>query len=496
LKKKKIIIIGAGVGGLATAIRLLSKGHDVTIYEKNSTIGGRVNVLQKQGFSFDLTASILLLPEEFKEVFRWANKNYKNYVTFKQVDPLYRIHHHEDAPLNLYSDITKCSQSLDSFSAADAKGYLRFLNDTYQKYTIANNHFLQKSYAHASEFFNFYSLINGLKLKPLSTSYSFISKYIRNKKLRDLLSFQSLLLGISPFEGPNIYTILPCVSQLYGLWYLEGGMYSYIKALEKLVNELGGIILLNSSVSEILLSNQTVIGIRTESTIEKADIVISNADFPYSIQHLIKDENARGKYTDEKLNKMKYSCSTFILYLGLNKKYPELGVHNLFMGDHFKESVEEAFTGYLPNDPVLYMYCPSCIDESVAPANMESLSITVRVPNLSFHRIKWDHKTIDTLRSQILNQISKIKGLGDIKEHIVFEDYLTPLDLFKRFNAYHGTAFGLSPTLTQSLYFRPSIKSPNVKNLYFVGSSVHPGAGISLVLLSSRLVAEEILKNI
>jgi phytoene desaturase len=273
-------------------------------------------------------------------------------------------------------------------------------------------------------------------------------------------------------------------------------MYSYIKALEKLVYELGGRIMINNPVSEILISHTRAAGVKLESAVEKADIVVCTSDFPYSMKQLIKDKKAKGKYTDERLDKMDYSCSTFILYLGLKKKYPQLVLHNLYMGNHFKECIEQAFTGYLPQDPTLYIYCPSSIDESMAPTDMECLSITVRVPNLSFGKIKWDEDRVRSLRYSILNQLSRIKGLEDIEENIVFEEYLTPLDLSSRFNSYHGTAFGLSPTLIQSNYFRPKIKSPRVDNLYFVGNSVHPGNGISLVLLSSRIAAEEILKNI
>jgi len=493
--KKKVIIIGAGVGGLATAVRLLSRGYDVTIYEKEGNAGGRVNILNRQGFSFDLTASILLLPKEFQEVFQWADRDYRDYVKFKRVDPLYRVHDNGGGTFDLHSDLTDCIDALESLSIDDARGYLNFLADSYQKYQIANRRFLQKSYSHVGDFINTKVLINGLKLRTLSTSYDFISKYIKNKKLRELLCFQAFLIGISPYEGPNIYTILPCVSQLYGLWYIEGGMYSYVKALEKLIHELGGRVILNTPVTEILISHNNAVGVKTESETEKSDIVVCSADFPYAMKELIKDKKAKDRYSGEKLDKMDYSCSTFVLYLGLKKKYPRLTLHNLYMGSHFKKSIEQAFTGYLPQDPILYMYCPSSMDESMAPPDMECLSITVRVPNLSFGKIKWNEDRIKTMRDTILNQLSRIKGLEDIGENIVFEEYLTPLDLSTRFNSYHGTAFGLSPTLIQSNYFRPKIKSPRVDNLYFVGNSVHPGNGISLVLLSSRLAAEEILKN-
>jgi len=219
------------------------------------------------------------------------------------------------------------------------------------------------------------------------------------------------------------------------------------------------------------------------------------ADFPYAVKELIKDSHSKGKYTDEYLYNMKYTCSTFIMYLGLNKKYPNLSAHNIYIDKEFKKNIEDAFVGNIPDNPPMYIYCPSRIDKTMASNNKECLSIIVRVPNLLFDNVKWDKNTMDTLRLRILKNLKNIKGLEDIDEHIEYESYLTPEDLHNRFNSYGGTAFGISPTLSQTNYFRPHIKSDNVDNLYFVGSSVHPGSGVSIVLLSSELVTEEILKN-
>jgi phytoene desaturase len=207
------------------------------------------------------------------------------------------------------------------------------------------------------------------------------------------------------------------------------------------------------------------------------------------------DEKYKGKYTDEKLEKLKYSCSNFIMHLGLKKKYPELKVHNHYLGHNFRDNSEAAFEGKLPLEPPLYFYCPSAIDDSMAPYNKDCLSVLVRVPNLFFDEIQWNEDTITELRKRILSMLSKIKGLEDIEENIEYESHLTPEDLKSRFNSYGGTAYGLSPTLTQTIYFRPHIKSEDVENLYFVGSSIHPGPGASIVLIGSKLVAEEIIKN-
>jgi phytoene desaturase len=492
---EKVIIVGAGVGGLATAVRLLSRGYQVKIYEKEKTVGGKINIIEEQNFTFNLTASILMRPEEYKEVFSFANKNWEDYLKFIKIEPNYRVNYADGSFYDFSCDLVKLIHTLESISKEDSLGYLKFIGDSYEKYLIADKYFLNKTFDKVSDFFNPLTLMMALKSKTLSNTYNYISKYIKNEKLREFLCFQALYVGISPYNGPNIYTIVPTMSQLYGLYHLEGGMYSYIKALEKLIYELGGTIETETNIEEIVISNGIATGVRTSLKTEGSDIVICNADFPYAVTNLIKDKKDKGKYDDEKINKMKYSCSTFIMYLGLKKKYPQLQVHNLFLGENFKDNIEASFKGNLPEKPSLYIYCPSKIDETMAPKDKESINIMVRVPNLLFNEIHWDEKTIEELRKRIFRTLSSIDGLGDIEKNIMYENYLTPKNLKDSFNSYGGTAFGLSHTLTQTNYFRPHLKSKCVKNLYFVGSSVHPGTGVSIVLLSSKLVAKEILKG-
>ncbi|MGV8980832.1 phytoene desaturase family protein [Clostridium sp.] len=491
---KKVIIVGAGIGGLATAVRLLSRGYKVTIYEKQERIGGQINIIEADGFTFDLTASILMCPQEYKDLFSSVNRNWEDYVQFIRLDPNYRVNYADGSSYDFSSDLVKVIETLESISKGDSLGYLKFLGDSYEKYLIANKYFLNKSFIKTSDFFNPLTLGMALKSRTLSNTYSYISKYIKSEKLRELICFQTLYVGISPYDGPNIYTIIPTMAEIYGLWYLKGGMYSYIKALEKLICELGGIIETKTNIEEILICDGIATGIKTSFKTEKADIVICNADFPYALTELIKDKKYKGKYQEEKIPKMKYSCSTFIMYLGLKKKYPRLKIHNLFLGENFRSNIEAAFVGNLPEQPSLYIYCPSKIDEAMAPIGKECLNIMVRVPNLLFNEINWDAKTIASFRKLIFETLCGIDGLEDIEENILYENYLTPRDLKKKFNSYGGAAFGLSHTLTQTNYFRPHLKLPKVNNLYFVGSSVQPGTGISIVLISSKLVAEEIIK--
>ena len=492
---KKVIIIGAGIGGLSTAIRLLNNGYEVQIYEKDEIIGGRVNIIETDTFRFDLSASILMMPDLYKEIFSYVNKDYRDYLEFIQIDPIYRLFSFDRTVLDFNNNISSLTKNLEEISKEDSLGYFNFISDVYEKYLIANEYFLQRSQEDLKDFLNLETLTKALKIHTLSTSYDYISKFFKNEKLRQFLAFQTMYVGISPFNGPNIYTLIPVVSQLYGLWHLKGGMYSFINALAKVIDELGGSIMKGVTVEEILFLKGKAIGVKTSKGIIKGDIVICNADFPYAMKNLVKDEYYKDKYTDKKISEMKYSCSTFIIYLGLRKKYPQLAVHNIYLGESFKENIEAAFTGNLPRNPSLYIYCPSRIDRSMVKNEGDCLNIMLRVPNLFFKDIIWDKNTINLLTNTILKELKSIKGLEDIEENIQYINYLTPLDMECRFNAYGGTAFGLSPNLTQTNYLRPHFKSSKADNLFFVGSSLHPGAGISLVLNSSKLVTEEILNT-
>ncbi|MBU3180828.1 phytoene desaturase family protein [Clostridium psychrophilum] len=492
--KKKVIIVGAGVGGLATALRLLSNGYEVEIYEKEETIGGTVNFIQTEGFRFDLSASILMMPNSYKEIFSYVNKNYADYLEFIEIDPIYRLFSSDGTAIDFNTDMSSLTKTLEGISKEDSLGYFKFISDVYEKYLIANKYFLQKSQDTPKDSFNLKSIQEAFKVHTLSNAYEYISKYIKDEKLRNFLAFQCMYIGISPFNGPNIYTLIPVVSQLYGLWYIKGGMYSFINALSKLIYEFGGIIKTGVTVEEILFLKDKAIGVKTSQKTEKADLVVCNADFSYAMKNLVKDEYYKDKYNDKKLSEMKYSCSTFIIHLGLRKEYPKLAVHNIYLGKNFKENIESAFKGMLPNNPSLYIYCPSRIDKSMAKMKGDCLNIMLRVPNLFFKEVKWDKQTSKLLTNIILNELKNIKGLEDIEENIQYEDCFTPLDMESKFNTYGGTSFGLSPTLKQMNYFRPHFKSSKVNNLFFVGSSLHPGPGISLVLNSSTLVTEEILK--
>jgi phytoene desaturase len=493
---KKVVVIGAGIGGLCTAIRLKLKGYEVQIIEKESTAGGKMGLIEGSGFRFDLGPTIVMMPQIYREIFEEAGRNPDHYIPMEQLDPIYTLNFADGDRHVMSTDLTKLTKLLESISPEDTLGYFQYISDTYKRYLVAKDEFIEKSFRYKGDFYNPKSLIGVLKLKTFDSAYTSISKFVKNDKLRKSLAFQTLYIGISPYNGPSIYTIIPMIELLYGVWYIKGGMYTMAEGLEKLFIELGGKISYNSTVEEIVIKNKKAHGVLVDSKEVQADFIVCNADFPYAVKNLIKTKNNKGIYTDKKIDSMEYSCSCFMLYLGLNKKYDALSVHNIIFAQDFDKNIKDIFEDFkLPEDPSFYLYCPSSIDESVAPEGKEALYVLVPVPELSKKNINWNSEIVESYRNMIINKINKIKGLEDIEENIIFERHFTPKDFEEKFNAYNGSTFGLKPTLLQSNYFRPHNKFDYCEGLYFAGSSVHPGAGIPIVMTSAKLTAEEIIKD-
>lgn len=492
---KKAIIIGAGVAGLSSAIQLKLHGYEVEIYEKEALPGGRMYRFEEKGYIFDVGPTIVMMPDLYKEVFLMAGRNPDDYIPMTLLDPMYSIHFRDKDQLTISSDLTKLMKELERFGEHEAQGYLAYLADVYKRYGIAKSDFLDKSFRKPRDFFNVKSLKSAYQLKTLNSAYSSISRFVKEEKLRQALSFQTLYIGVSPFTGPSIYTIIPMIELLYGIHYIQGGMYSMALGMERLFRELGGAIHYNQPVSEIVIENQQVKGIKVNNQFVASEVVLSNVDFPYAMNHLIKKEKDKGKYTTKKIQKMRYSSSAFILYIGLDKKYENINVHNIYFAPDFKKNIHELFDYTVPQDPSIYLYMPSIIDKTVCDENKSLLYVLVPVPNQKKGNIVWDEAFKETYANHIIQMISDIQGFEDISEHIEVLKIMTPSDFESKFNLQYAATFGLQPSLMQSNYFRPQNRSRTVKGLYFAGSSNHPGAGVPIVLTSAKLAVREILTD-
>lgn len=493
--KNKVTIIGAGIGGLSLALRLQHLGFDVHIYEKEDTVGGKLNIINKDGFSFDLSATIFMLPQSFYDLFSFIDEDINKHLTISPLDTLYTLYQDFNKSYNFSSNLPNLIKTIESINKNDVDGLLSVLKDSYSSYNYLNKSFLTSPLIKEDEVFSIEKIKNLLSSKPTKNCYEFFKKYIKSETLINYLLFQCMYVGASPYTSNSVYSLIPAMSMLQGLYHIEGGFYKLITVLSDIFKSKGGNIHINSPVSKILFKENKAIGVLLEDGKRiDSSIVACNSDFSYTVENLIPKKLLPMKYKN--IEKLVYSPSTFIIYLGINKKLPFLNLHNLFFSKDFKTSLEEPFNGILSSSPNIYVYKPSFIDKTIVPnRDYECLNIMLRVPNLKDSSIDWNDKTfIKSYRDRIINILKEYPPFKNIEEHIVFEDYLTPLTYRDKFNSYVGSAFGISHISSQSLFKRPQCKINGIDFLYFVGASIHPGNGVSMVLNSSK-IATDIIYN-
>lgn len=499
MSKKTVSVVGAGVAGLASAIRLQHAGYQVTIFEKEARVGGKMNCIEMDGYRFDLGPTIVMMPDIYREIFEMTGRDPEDYIPMIKLEEMYSAFFgpNNNEEMSFSSDLTKTINTFEAVDPKDAKGFLDYLQTLYGRFQIAKDYFLQRGFRKASDFYNPNMLLQTLRLKTFNSADSIINHFITNPRLRQVLSFQTLYIGISPKTGPSLYTIIPMIEWLYGVWFIKGGMYAMASGMERLFLELGGQICCQKTVEEVLIADQVAKGIKlADQTVIQSDFVIVNADFPYAMKHLVTDKKAKGKYTDDKIDQMSYSCSCFVLYLGLNRKYDQVkNVHNFVFSNDLDDNISAIFEGKLLEDPSFYVYMASKLDPSLAPSDKDGVYLLTPVPDLETAQYDWTDKTTTYYRQKLVDGLKKVPGFETVEEDIVCETAMTPPDFLKRFNAYRGACFGLQPTLTQSNHLRPQSKAKNCERLYFTGSSTHPGAGVPIVLLSAKIAVDELLSD-
>ena len=492
---KRVNLVGAGTAGLAAAVRLQNEGYDVHLYEKNDKVGGKMFQINEEGYRFDVGPTIVMTPDIYNEVFEAAGRDPKDYIPMKRLDPMMGVSYKDGTTFNLSNDLVDLFKMLEGRSEKDAAGFLQYLSSIYSRYLVAKNKILNRSYRNIWEFINPSSLKDVYDLKTFDNAYNEMGKYIEDDHLKKMFAFQTLYIGVSPNSGPSLYNIIPMMELFYGVWHIEGGMYTMATGMANLFEELGGTIHLNTPVEEILIEDKKAVGLRVNGENILSDYTMVNADFPYAMTHLIPNEEDRGKYTDEKIEKMDYSCSCFILYLGVDKQYETEATHTFHMANDFDRNISDIFDdGFPPEDPSIYIFNLNKADETLAPEGHQGLYVLVPVPDLSLYD-GWTEEKTKAYRDHILDIVEETEPFGDIREHIDFEKVYTPKMFEQNFNAYNGATFGLRPTMFQSAYFRPHNKFDYADNLYFCGSSIHPGAGVPTVLQSAKLSVEELIKD-
>lgn len=489
MQNKKVIIIGGGIGGLATAALLGKAGYQVTLIEKNKHVGGRASVWKSKGFSFDMGPSWYLMPDVFENFFAKFNKKAKDLLRLKRLDPHYRVYFGQHDYIDISLDMGKNDALFESLEVGSSIRIRNFLQKAKHDYDIAMRYLLYKEFKSLKDFLTIDLMREGRKLNLFQNLDQYVKSIVKNKKIQQILMYPIVFLGGSPKKTPSFYSILSHVDFNLGVFYPMGGIYSIIAALESLAKENGVKIITNKPVSKIVVKNSVAIGVRAGNNTYLADCIISNADYAFTELHLLDTEYQT--YTEVYWKKRTIAPSAFILYLGLNKNIPSLKHHTLSFAHDWELHFDQIFSRpSYPDSPSFYICAPSKTDSSVAPKDCENLFILVPISPF----IKDTRKKKRAYADFILGEVEKLLD-ENIRDHIVVHKIFSVNDFKDCYNAYQGTALGLAHTLKQTALLRPAMKSKKVNNLYYVGQYTQPGVGMPMCLISAELVSRRIYEE-
>jgi phytoene desaturase len=482
---KKIIIIGSGFGGLASALRMRAKGYDVTLVEKHPDLGGRARVFKKDNFIYDGGPTVITAPYLFDELFLLFNKKISDYVKIVPLDLWYRFVFNDGENFDYNGDNTAMKEQIKKISSKDYAGYKKLVNFTEK---IFNKGFTDLS---DKPFNNLVFMLKQvpalLKLKSYKSVYSLVSNYISNEKLRRVFSMHPLLVGGNPFSTTSIYALILFLEKKWGIHYSMGGTGSVVNALEKLMREENIKIIKNAEVTEILTENKDVKAIKiNNSEIINCDYIICNSDPPNVYKNLIKSKSKYNFLFKQKMKRMDYSMGLFVYYFGSKKKYDGVAHHTIYFGKSYEKHLDKIFEKKVLSDDIsYYLHRPSATDPNMAPDGKDAFYVLVPVPN-NLSKINWANEG-EKFKDLVLDKMDK-SVLPGIKENVVSDFYLTPDYFEKDLATLHGSGFSIQPKFSQSAYFRFHNQSEIFENLYFVGAGTHPGAGMPGVLSSAKVL--------
>ena len=479
------IVIGSGFGGIAAALRLKAKGHQVKLIEKHPDLGGRARVFKKNGFIFDGGPTVITAPYLINELFELFKKDPKNYIELSPLKIWYQFIFEDKSKFNYSGDEDNMVKQIEDISKDDVEGYQKLVSFTKK---IFDKGFTELADVPLDKpFVMMQQLPALLKLKSYKSVYSLVSSFIKNEKLRRMLSMHPLLVGGNPFTTTSIYGLILYLEKKWGIHYSMGGTGNIIKGLEKLMLEEGIDIIKNSEVTEIISKSNKITGIKLNNQeIIEAENVVCNADPPAFYEKMLK-KNGQGSFIfNWKKKRMEYSMGLFVYYFGTKKVYEDVEHHTIKFGNKYKEHLEDIFNNKkLNNDISYYLHRPSATDKSMAPEGNDCFYVLVPVPN---NQSKIDWKTEGkNMKNLVIDKMEK-DLMPNLRENIVADFYLTPDYFEKELNTKFGSGFSIQPKFTQSAYFRFHNKSEIYDGLYFVGAGTHPGAGVPGVLSSAKVL--------
>jgi phytoene desaturase len=491
-KRKSVAVIGAGIGGVATAIKLAQSGFNVTVYEKNPAPGGRASQTIREGHRFDLGATIFLMPEIYRETFANLDINLDEFIEFIPMTTLYQLYFDDGSVLDFTTDEKKMESQLE---AMEPGSYLRmkaYLDKGYGFLQLGLSKLLGRNFYRLFDFVNFANVGLLIKLKAHVRHQTFVSRYFKHPHLQMAFTFQNIYVGQSPYEAPALFSMLPAAELLEGSMFPKGGMNKIATSLVEHAEKLGVKFVCSKPVSRILTDRKMVHGLLFEDgTRAAADIVVGNADLPYIYSNLLPDKRPAAR-----IKKLRHACSALVFHWGIDKLYPGLAQHNVFLTDQYRQALDSIFTDKsLSADFCFYVHSPVRTDVTAAPEGQDSLSVVIPVGHIDPAKPQdWSYIR-QMARKGVIARLEKL-GWENLEEHIKFEICYLPNTWESMFHVSRGATFGsLGHNIMQMGYFRPHNRHPRYRNLYFAGGSTHPGNGIPLVLLSAKLTSERILKD-
>lgn len=482
------LIIGAGFGGLAAAVRLGARGYRVTVLDRRDKPGGRAYVIKDKGFTFDCGPTVVTAPFLFEELWQLAGKKLEDDVDMRAVTPFYRIRFDDGTVFDYTGDAKAMRQEIEKLAPADIAGYERFLGASERIFEVG---FERLAHVPFGSFKDMLKIVpDMIRLQSHRTVYGLASRFVKNDKLRTILSFHPLLVGGNPFSTTSIYALILFLERKWGVHFPIGGTGALVDGLVKLIESQGGAIRLNQSVETLTVSDETpkprVTGVRMENGDEiEADIVVSNADSAWTYRYLV-PERYRHRWTNRRIEKARYSMSLFVWYFGTDRKYEDVAHHSILLGPRYRGLLDDIFEKkILAEDFSLYLHRPTATDPSMAPAGCDAFYVLSPVPHLDAD-VDWKH-TVEDYRKKVAAYLSKTV-LPGLEDHVVSSHTLDPQGFHDILRSYKGAAFGVEPVLAQSAWFRPHNESEELSGLYLVGAGTHPGAGMPGVLSSARVL--------
>jgi phytoene desaturase len=480
---------------------LARHGYQVTVVEKGGRAGGRCDRLVKDGHHFDTGPTLFLMPELYARTFADLGERMEDHLDLRRVDPTYQVIFDDGSTLALTSDLSAMQTQLEAIEAGSFGGFLRYLEEGHLHYKLGLPNLVQRGFRNPSEFFSLENLILLFRLKLLVKHYANVGKYFQDPRLKAAFTFQDIYMSLNPYEAPATYSLFQYAELAGGVWFPMGGMARVVEVLVKIAEKHGVRFIYNAPAERILVDGQRVTGVTLADGQEiGAGVVVANADLPYVYRCLLPDNGAASR-----LMRKKYTCSTVTFYWGVDRQYPKIGPHNLFLAGDYRQSFGHILHDLtLPEEPSFYLHAPACIDPSLAPKGQDTLMVVVPVGHIDDPATKhrdaqgWEPQDWGAIQRRarrfVLQRLAQI-GVCNLEEHIKFEVSYTPPDWQRRYNLTRGANLGLAHNLTQMGYLRPHNRHARYRNLYFVGASTHPGNGVATVLVSARLTTERLLQE-